>query len=281
MVGACWRMFLSTSGGREWGFSAGLLVSLSMAVPAVRVEHVTKRVRDGAARRTVLDDVSFEVARGELVVLRGPSGSGKTTLLALVGGMLSPTSGEIYLDGEPTSRLREAHRSEVRRKKVGFVFQDVQLLDGLSALDNVMLPQVPEGVTAETEARARLLLARFGVEKVAHVPVRSLSGGERQRVALARATLFDPPLLVLDEPTAHLDDERAKQLSRDLQAIVDEGRAVLVASHDARLVDHPAVSRVLDLIDGRMGGAPNRDAPDDVSEASSGADDAESSEAVS
>lgn len=280
MVGARWRIFMSSSGGGEWGFSAGLLVSLSMAVPAVRVEHVTKRVRDGAARRTVLDDVSFEVARGELVVLRGPSGSGKTTLLALVGGMLSPTSGEIYLDGEPTSRLREAHRSEVRRKKVGFVFQDVQLLDGLSALDNVMLPQVPEGVTAETEARARLLLARFGVENVAHVPVRSLSGGERQRVALARATLFDPPLLVLDEPTAHLDDERAKQLSRDLQAIVDEGRAVLVASHDARLVDHPAVSRVLDLIDGRMGGAPDRDEPDS-SESRSGADDAESSEAVS
>jgi putative ABC transport system ATP-binding protein len=265
-----------------------------MAVPAVRVENVTKRVRDGVARRTVLDDVSFEVARGELVVLRGPSGSGKTTLLALVGGMLSPTSGEIYLDGEPTSRLREAHRSEVRRKKVGFVFQDVQLLDSLSALENVMLPQVPEGVTSETETRARLLLARFGVEKVAHVPVRSLSGGERQRVALARATLFDPPLLVLDEPTAHLDDERARQLSHDLQAIVDEGRAVLVASHDARLVDHPSVSRVLDLIDGRLRGqrGPNgsgraEDAEDaenldeSSAESTATADDTRSSEAVS
>src|SRR5437763_12780178 len=113
---------------------------------AVRVESVVKRVRDGASRRTVIDDVSFEVAHGELVIVRGPSGSGKTTLLAIVGAMLSPTSGEVHLDGEPTSRLREAHRAEIRRQKVGFVFQDLQLMDGLTALRNVLLPCVPDGV---------------------------------------------------------------------------------------------------------------------------------------
>ncbi len=221
-----------------------------MATPAVRVDSVTKRVRDGEERRVVLSDVSFEVARGELVVLRGPSGSGKTTLLAIVGGMLSPTSGEVFLDGEATSRLRESHRADVRRKKVGFVFQDLQLLDALSALDNVLLPRVPEGIRREDEARARMLLARFGVEKRAGTKAAALSGGERQRVALARALLFDPPLVVLDEPTAHLDDDRAKALADELFVITGEGRAVLVASHDARIVGHPNVTRRLTLRDG-------------------------------
>lgn len=223
-----------------------------MAEPAVRVEGVTKRVRDGDTRREVLCGVSFEVARGELVVLRGPSGSGKTTLLAIVGAMLSPTSGEVFLDGEATSRLRESHRAEVRRKKVGFVFQDLQLLDALSAIENVLLPRVPEGVRREDEARALALLARFGVEAHARTPVRRLSGGERQRVALARALLFDPPLVVMDEPTAHLDDERARALAAELAAITAEGRAVLVATHDARVGDHEKVSRVLVLKDGAL-----------------------------
>jgi len=223
-----------------------------MTAPAVRVDSVTKRVRDGEERRLVLANVSFEVARGELVVLRGPSGSGKTTLLAIVGGMLSPTSGEVFLDGEATSRLREAHRADVRRKKVGFVFQDLQLLDAMSALDNVLLPRVPEGIGREHEARAHALLARFGVEKHAHTKVRALSGGERQRVALARALLFDPPLVVMDEPTAHLDDERTKALATELANITSEGRAVLVASHDARIVAHGNVTRVITLRDGAI-----------------------------
>ena len=126
--------------------------------PVVRVEAVSKRVRDGDSegRRTVLAEVSFSIERGELVILRGPSGSGKTTLLAVVGGMLSPTSGEVYLDGEPTSRLREAHRAEVRRRKVGFLFQDLQLIDALTALENVLLPEVP--LHAVTRAREDLSL---------------------------------------------------------------------------------------------------------------------------
>jgi len=221
----------------------------------VRVEAVSKRVRDGdgEARRTVLADVSFSVERGELVVLRGPSGSGKTTLLAVVGGMLSPTSGEVYLDGEPTSRLREAHRAEVRRRKVGFLFQDLQLIDALTALENVLLPEVPlHAVTRAREDRALALLKRFGVDHLAATPARSLSGGERQRVGLARALLFDPPLLVLDEPTAHLDDARTRELGDELVAMKAEGRAILVASHDARVVGHPAVTRVLAPADGAL-----------------------------
>ncbi|MFO0734400.1 MAG: ATP-binding cassette domain-containing protein [Labilithrix sp.] len=218
---------------------------------AVRVEDVVKRVRDGATRRTVIDGVSFEIGRGEVVIVRGPSGSGKTTLLALVGAMLSPTSGEVHLDGEPTSRLREAHRAEVRRKKVGFVFQDLQLLDGLTALENVLLPCVPDGVTASDEKRARALLDARGLGALAGSKAKGLSGGEKQRVALCRALLLDAKLLVLDEPTAHLDDAHANSIAGDLAALAKEGRAVLVATHDARITNG-VEARVLDLVAGKL-----------------------------
>ena len=222
------------------------------AAPAVRVERIVKRVRDGVARRTILDDVSFEVRRGELVIVRGPSGSGKTTLLAIVGAMLSPTSGEVHLDGEPTSRLREAHRAEIRRKKVGFVFQDLQLIDGLSALRNVLLPCVPDGVTSADETRARALLERRGLGPLVSSKAKALSGGERQRVALCRALIGDAILLVLDEPTAHLDDANASAIADELAALARDGRAILVATHDARLAGNPRVSRVLDLAAGKV-----------------------------
>ncbi|MDB4998184.1 MAG: Cell division transporter, ATP-binding protein FtsE [Myxococcaceae bacterium] len=127
------------------GDSGDRVAQSGTVTTAASVQDVVKRIRDGRERRTVIDRVSFDVDRGEIVILRGPSGSGKTTLLALVGAMLSPTSGEVHLDGEPTSRLRDAHRAAVRRKKVGFVFQDVQLVDTMTARDNVLLPCVPDG----------------------------------------------------------------------------------------------------------------------------------------
>lgn len=223
-----------------------------MATPAASVRNVTKRVWDGRERRLVLDDVSFEIARGDVVVIRGPSGSGKTTMLAIVGAMLSPTSGEVHVDGEATSRLRESHRAEVRRKKVGFVFQDLQLVDALDARANVLLPCVPDGVGPEDEKRAEALLERLGVASIAHTRARSLSGGERQRVALARALINDPALLVLDEPTAHLDDARAEGVAEELAKLAKDGRAVLVATHDARITKSPAVARTLDLAGGKL-----------------------------
>jgi putative ABC transport system ATP-binding protein len=215
------------------------------------MRDVEKRVRDGRERRTVLHGITFEVARGERVILRGPSGSGKTTLLALAGAMLSPTSGEVALDGEPTSRLREVHRAAVRRRTVGFVFQDLQLLEGMTALENVLLPRVPDGVTRADEKRAKDLLERFAVAPLARQRVRQLSGGERQRVALARALIGDPKLLLLDEPTAHLDETRVREVVDELARLAEEGRALLVATHDPRIADVPGV-RVLDLAAGRF-----------------------------
>jgi putative ABC transport system ATP-binding protein len=224
---------------------------MAHATPALEMRDVTKRVRDGQERRTVLEGISLTVGRGERVVLRGPSGSGKTTLLALAGAMLSPTSGEVALDGEPTSRLREVHRASVRRRTVGFVFQDLQLIEGMTAWENVLLPRVPDGITRADETRATELLTHFGIVTLAKQRVRQMSGGERQRVALARALVGDPKLLLLDEPTAHLDETRVRALAEELARLAAEGRALLVATHDPRIADVPG-ARVLDLAEGRI-----------------------------
>lgn len=234
-----------------------------MARPLLSARNVTKKVWDGRTRRTVVEDATFDVNGGDWLVLRGPSGSGKTTLLALLGAMMRPTTGEVLLEGEPTSRLRDAHRAEVRRTTVGFVFQDLQLIEDLSVTDNVLLPFVPVGVGAEHRARAQKLLERFDIASLAHVKARQLSGGERQRVAIARALLGDPKLILLDEPTAHLDDERAAQLLDAIAAIAKDGRAVVTATHDARVTSATGVTRIIEVHDGRVivsGGAREREA---------------------
>lgn len=200
------------------------------------VQNVTKVVRDGESRRTIVDDVSFDLQAGETVCLRGASGSGKTTLLALSGGMLSPTKGEVCFRGEAISRLRDRHRAEIRRAHVGFVFQDFALVDDLSVIENVLLPKVPLGVSTPDTARAESLLERFGLGPHRNTHTRRLSGGERQRVALCRALIFDPAMLLLDEPSAHLDDARTASLAGELASLAEEGKTILFASHDTRLL---------------------------------------------
>ena len=218
----------------------------------LELREVTKKVWDGRNRRVVIDGASLEIDAGEWVVLRGPSGSGKTTLLSLIGAMSRPTSGEVLFVGEPTSRLRDGHRAELRRTTVGFVFQDLQLIEDLSAEDNVLLPFVPVGVKAAHRTRAVALLERFGVAALAHTKAKQLSGGERQRVAIARALLGSPKLLLLDEPTAHLDDARAPQLLGDIAGIAKDGCAVVTATHDARVTAAPGVSRIIEVEDGHV-----------------------------
>jgi putative ABC transport system ATP-binding protein len=208
-------------------------------------------VADGRARREVLRGITLELRPRELVLVRGASGSGKTTLLGVLGGMLLPTSGEVWLDGEPISRLRDHQRAEIRRRKVGYLFQDFGLIDGMTALDNVLLPLVPPGrVDATATRRALEMLERLGIGALARTNVAGLSGGERQRVALARARVVDPSVLLLDEPTSHLDASLARGLLDDLDALRSEGRAVLLASHDPRIGDDPRITRRFELENG-------------------------------
>lgn len=218
----------------------------------LEAEALTKRVRDGRARRTVVEDVSLTVNAGEVCVIRGPSGSGKTTLLAMLGAMLTPTSGEVRLGGVATSRLRDAHRALVRRQKVGFVFQDVALVPGLTARENVLLPCYPDGIETRDVDRARALLERFGLGALTDAKAATLSGGEAARVALARALVREPELLLFDEPTAHLDPENAASFMSDVASLAAEGRAIVIATHDPRVLEHGAATRVVTLEAGKL-----------------------------
>ena len=218
---------------------------------ALSAKQVTKRVADGRARREVLRGITLDLYAGELVLVRGASGSGKTTLLGVLGGMLLPTSGEVWLGGEPISRLRDHQRAEIRRRKVGYLFQDFGLIDGMSVLDNVLLPLVPPG-HADDQAALRVegILARLGLGALARTNVAGLSSGERQRVALARARVVEPSVLLLDEPTSHLDASLAADLMNDLDTLRAAGAAVLVASHDPRILDDARITRRFELHEG-------------------------------
>jgi putative ABC transport system ATP-binding protein len=216
-------------------------------------KQVTKRVADGRARRDVLRGITLELHPGELVLVKGASGSGKTTLLGVLGGMLLPTSGEVWLGGEPISRLRDHQRAEIRRRKVGYLFQDFGLIEGMSVLENVLLPLVPPGAADDGAARRALdMLESLGLASLARANVAALSSGERQRVALARARVLDPSVLLLDEPTSHLDASLASDLMNDLDALRARGTAVLVASHDPRIAGDPRITRRFELEEGLL-----------------------------
>lgn len=228
-------------------------MSEASAVPALETREVTKRYIDGDRRLVAVDAVSIRVARGSLVVLRGPSGSGKTTLLGLMGAMIAPTSGDVLVLGQSIADKRDRQRTELRRAAIGFVFQELALVPEASVLENMLLPLVPTGgASAADHTRAAALLERFGIADRTQTEARRLSGGQKQRAALARALMREPPILLLDEPTAHLDAERAAEVVGLLASLRDEGKTIVATTHDPRLADDAAIDRVVTMRDGRV-----------------------------
>lgn len=205
--------------------------------------------------RPVLTGVSLEVGRGELVAIMGPSGSGKTTILRAVAGLESFQAGRIAVDGVALTGGSQATKATLRelRRKVGMVFQFHCLFEHLTAIDNVCLAPVHAHGVAVPDARRRALelLAGFGVEHRAAALPRHLSGGEAQRVAIARALAVDPPLLLMDEPTASLDPERRAELGALLRELQRQNRTLLIATHDEDFA-HDWATRVVQMRDGRV-----------------------------
>jgi putative ABC transport system ATP-binding protein len=221
--------------------------------PALEALEVTKRYRDGSRMVDAVAGVSLSIVRGTLEVLRGPSGSGKTTLLGILGGMTSPSSGRVRVLGQEVTHLRDHHRTALRREKVGFVFQELSLIDGMSVRENVLLPLVPLGGARKPHVeRAATLLSRFGLGDRMDRRVETLSGGERQRAAIARALILAPAVLLLDEPTAHLDTDNAMAVVDVLTELRDEGTTVVAATHDPRLAEDPRVDHARVMRDGRL-----------------------------
>lgn len=220
---------------------------------ALGATDVTKRYFDGDTKVLAVDHVTLSIARGELVVLRGTSGSGKTTLLGLLGGLVAPTQGDVRVAGKSVVHLRDHHRTQWRRRHVGFVFQELQLVRGMSLRENVLLPFAPlGGASKDDAARADALLTRFGLAPKRDSRVEKLSGGERQRGALARALILEPEVLLLDEPTAHVDADNAARILELLAEEKSRGRAVLATTHDPRLAEDARVDRVLVMEGGRL-----------------------------
>jgi putative ABC transport system ATP-binding protein len=202
-----------------------------------------------------LHETSLVIEADRLTVIRGPSGSGKTTLLSLIGCMARPTSGRIHVLGREITSLPERFLTEIRRKTFGFIFQQFNLIPGLTALENVILPAYPTGERRSSlEKRAAGLFELFDLRSKTRSRVEWLSGGEAQRVTIARALINDPAVVIADEPTAHLDSKLSREFMDTMGRLRDGGRTVLIASHDPLVYEHPAVERVFHIRDGRIDG---------------------------
>jgi putative ABC transport system ATP-binding protein len=220
------------------------------ALPLVRAEALTKVFGEGHTAVRAVDGVDLAVEAGELVLIMGPSGSGKTTLLSMLGGLLRPTSGAVWLGDTCLTTLSEHQLIPIRRQHIGFVFQTFNLWEALNVEENVELVLNMNGVKGRSARdRATAVLSQLGLAARLHFRTRDLSGGEKQRVSLARALANAPQLLLADEPTANLDSKRGRDVMLLLRGIAKEdGRAVVVVSHDNRVRE--VADRVLWLADG-------------------------------
>ena len=198
-------------------------------------------------------DVSLQINQASVVALKGPSGSGKTSLLSLLGAMARPTSGRVFVSDREISRLPERFLTEVRRNTFGFIFQQFQLIRNLTVLENILLPCYPLGLDMrEIEARGMALAEQFGlVDKVSN-RIDQLSGGEQQRVAISRALINDPLVLIADEPTAHLDSRLAGEFLSSLEQLNEQGRTIVIATHDPYVFNHSFVQQVVTMHDGQV-----------------------------
>ena len=200
-----------------------------------------------------LKGIDLEIPPARVSVLKGPSGSGKTTLLTILGCLARPTEGRVRLNGEDISGLPERFLTEIRRRTFGFIFQQFNLIRGLSAIENIILPGYPSGTPrAQLLARAEVLLADLQLAHRRDAKVEWLSGGEQQRVAICRALINDPEILVADEPTANLDSKLSAEFLVILRRLAEAGRTVILTSHDPLVVESAVVDRVYSLRDGQL-----------------------------
>lgn len=215
-------------------------------------EHVSKVFNPGMPdEMKAITDVSIEIKKGEIVVLKGPSGSGKTSLLGLMGCMSRPTEGRILINGRDVAKLPERFLTMIRRKEFGFIFQQFNLIKGLSVLENAMLPLYPtHAKMSGIKNRAEGILEKLNILHKKDFKVQRLSGGEQQRVAISRALINEPEAILADEPTAHLDTKLSEDLIRIMTKLNREGKTIIIASHDPLVYDKPFVNKIVEMRDG-------------------------------
>lgn len=216
--------------------------------PAIKTERLCKRYVSGKVKVQVLEDLDLEVRRGSCLLLRGPSGSGKTTLLNVIGTLTKPTSGRVLISGKDISHLPEHFLVQLRRQKIGFVFQQYNLLHSYTCLENIGMSLMPLGISAkERREKGLSILRELNLEDRADFKVNELSGGEQQRVSIARALVNDPNILLADEPTSNIDLKNAEAILEILAKLKSEQKTLVVVSHDPLIVESSLPDDVLDM----------------------------------
>jgi putative ABC transport system ATP-binding protein len=217
----------------------------------INVSHVSKIYKMDELETVALDDVSFEVHQGEFVAIMGPSGSGKSTLMHILGALDLPTSGTYFLDDEEVSHLSDDELSDIRNRKIGFIFQAFNLLPRTSALKNVMLPMMYAGVNkAERLRRAEKYLTMVSLSHRLHHTTNQLSGGQQQRVAIARGLVMNPALLLADEPTGNIASAQADEIMEIFQTLNDQGHTIVMITHEPDIAAH--AKRIIHFKDGKL-----------------------------
>jgi putative ABC transport system ATP-binding protein len=220
--------------------------------PIIQLQNVIKVYQKGPAAATAVDGVSLEIYSGEFTVLCGPSGSGKTTVLNLIGGLDAPTTGAVFLEGKALSRLNKTEQSEIRRDRIGFIFQSYNLIPVLTAYENAEFVLTLQGVSEkERKIRVMALLKEVGLDGLCDRRPHALSGGQQQRVAIARALAHRPAIVLADEPTANVDSKTAEGLL-DLMFRLNQEQGVtfLFSTHDPKVMKR--ARRIISLEDGRI-----------------------------
>ena len=220
----------------------------------IRLDNVRKVFNAGKPNEFVaIDGVTLTIDAQRATALKGPSGSGKTTLLSILGCMARPTSGRITLKDREMSSLPERFLTAIRRETFGVIFQQFNLIRGITPLENVMIPAYPKGEKfASLQKRAMDLLDMLNLADKAHSKVEWLSGGEAQRTAIARALINNPVIIIADEPTAHLDTRLSLEFMEIMRRLKKEGNTILIASHDPIVYESDVIDRIVEMRDGRI-----------------------------
>ncbi|MFU0831883.1 MAG: Lipoprotein-releasing system ATP-binding protein LolD [Oscillospiraceae bacterium] len=225
--------------------------------PLITVNHLTKVYHMGESQVYALSDVTLRINCGEFLAIVGRSGSGKSTLMNIIGCLDTPTSGEYYLEGVDVFKLSESKLTQIRNRKIGFIFQNFNLLGGQDALENVELPlfyrKIPR---SERRALAQEALEQVGLGSRMHHRPAQMSGGQQQRVAIARAIAAKPPIILADEPTGNLDSRSGSEVMEILHSLHRSGRTVVLITHDDRIAD--TADRVIQIQDGKIIGEKKR-----------------------
>jgi len=217
----------------------------------IKANNISKVYKTGAVKTVALDGITFEVEKGEFVAIMGPSGSGKSTLMHIIGALDIPTSGTYILDGDNIENMSDDELSEIRNKKIGFIFQAFNLLARTSALKNVMLPMRYDGVPKEKQVEiAKEKLVMVGLENRMDHTSNQLSGGQQQRVAIARALVMNPSIILADEPTGNIATNQANEIMHIFTQLHKKGHTIVMITHDPEIAGY--AQRVIHIRDGKL-----------------------------